>query len=229
MRPALVAQPLSPFETFRQEYRLLLKATSVAPRHQQIAFDAFDAAMPQYDVSLSYEVVGPWGVDSESTAEAALRNVQDYNKNYPSLDPQRQARAYARPLYTSSDGSDISIEAERIELIDADEVRQQFKAIVDEAGPALIAATLNVGSVEAVKEWRAKEEPGLVLDGDQLERLRYFIATWRVVRSTQMDSATRLWFMKAHDYLDEGTPVTALRSGHLAQTFRYAVTQSEAL
>lgn len=99
------------------------------------------------------------------------------------------------------------------------EIRECVRRLNDRLGPTLVSSLAGSTDPQHARTWVT----GAVGPSTEAtQRLRTAYAAWCNVSEAEGDAVARAWFIGANPWLDDGSPVNALRHGRLDAVARAA-------
>lgn len=90
-------------------------------------------------------------------------------------------------------------------------VRETARQLNAALGPTLVAALSGSRNRRASIDWECGE--GSEPDEASAARLRCALEQWNTIEATEGPGVARMWFLGANPWLDEDSPITAIREG----------------
>lgn len=91
--------------------------------------------------------------------------------------------------------------------------RDVTRLLASVLGPTLVAGLAGVKDVNLIREWVTGG--GVEPQFEEAKRIAFAYELWRTVADVEGDGVVRAWFVGLNPWLNERTPVTAIREGHL--------------
>lgn len=95
-------------------------------------------------------------------------------------------------------------------------IRDTVSFLNNALGPTLVAALSGTRDRTKSARWEAGDEPEP--DAAASERLQCAAKQWKLIEASEGPDVARLWFLGANPWLDDDTPVTAIREGRFQET-----------
>ena len=88
--------------------------------------------------------------------------------------------------------------------------------LVQALGPTLVAALSGTRDRKLPEAWT--KDSGPEPDSDAAARLNAALSCWNLVAGAEGPDVARAWFIGGNPWLDDDTPVTAIREGWFGET-----------
>lgn len=93
-------------------------------------------------------------------------------------------------------------------------INQMAQFLISVLGPTLVASLAGIKEVSSVRRWGDATKPETV-PLDSVDRIRCAHDVWRMVSEAEGDDVARAWFIGGNPWLDDCTPIGAIRNGQL--------------